>query len=381
MKIFIATEFRCQIYRNKVYLAPKAFYIYKRYADVFGEVILCCRAEPVIKVFPGYKLAYFVKEVVEIHNLFYVPIGKYNHIIGEKMGQCSLVIARVPSMIAYMAAIIARKNHIPYLAEVMGDAWDSYWNHGLLGKSVAPAMYFVMKKLVLKADYAIYVTKYFLQKRYPCNNFSINASNVVIQTVPDDVLYRRIKKIKGLDCHYIKVMTTAAVDVEAKGQQFVIKTIRQLKKRGIYITYYLAGGGSQKRLKTLAAKEGVESAVVFLGELTMEKVYEHLDNIDVYIQPSLQEGLPRAVIEAMSRGCFCLGSDTAGTPELLKKNRIFKRASVAAITHMILSLTNDDLIQDSIRNFHVAQQYNENNLNVKRNNYLKNIKDILLFKK
>ena len=44
------------------------------------------------------------------------------------------------------------------------------------------------------------------------------------------------------------------------------------------------------------------------------------DNIDVFIMPSLQEGLPRSMVEAMSRGCNVIGSRVGGIPELLDDN-------------------------------------------------------------
>jgi glycosyltransferase involved in cell wall biosynthesis len=46
-------------------------------------------------------------------------------------------------------------------------------------------------------------------------------------------------------------------------------------------------------------------------------VRDWLDRIDIYLQPSRQEGLPRALIEAMARACPALGSTAGGIPELL----------------------------------------------------------------
>ena len=57
-------------------------------------------------------------------------------------------------------------------------------------------------------------------------------------------------------------------------------------------------------------------------------MFELLDECDIYLQPSLQEGLPRSVIEAMSRGCACIGAATAGIPELLESEYVVKRKSV-----------------------------------------------------
>src|SRR5690625_396249 len=53
------------------------------------------------------------------------------------------------------------------------------------------------------------------------------------------------------------------------------------------------------------------------------EVFDWLETIDLYAQPSRQEGLPRALIESMSRGVPAFGANTAGIPELLENEFIF----------------------------------------------------------
>ena len=380
MKVFIASEFRCTIYNGEYYLAPKAYAIYKRYADAFGDIVLCSRFDKPKSLMQGYQKADFIKCSVDIENLSKALFGRYNTIITEKMRECDLVIVRVPSIIAYRGADCAKKLRKPYLAESMGDAWDSYWNHGLFGKLIAPYMYFKMKSVVKHADFALYVTERYLQKRYPCNNKSINASNVVINDLDPVILENRIKKISNMESKRVSLMTAAAVNTQAKGHEYVIRAMKLLRKKGYTVKYYLAGGGDPERLQRIAKECDVLDDVIFLGELPMNEVYKYLDKIDIYIQPSLQEGLPRAVIEAMSRACPCLGSNTAGTPELLDKECIFKRKSVDAIVSSIEWLTNQELTHFAERNFVHAALYADSALRTRRNSYFQYVKDSITMK-
>lgn len=375
MSIFIASEFRCTIFEGKYYLAPKAFTIYKRYADVFGKVILCCRFEKKEKLMEGYKEATFVIKIVPIESLYSVLLGKYKNIMTNEIKKCELVIARIPSIIAYRAADYAKKAGVPYLAELMGDAWDSYWNHDIYGKCIALYMDQKMKKIAWQADYSLYVTDKYLQKRYPCKHNGINASNVVIKSVDESILKERIRKIREFDKTKVSLMTTAAVDVRPKGQQFVIRAIKELKKHGIEVVYYLAGGGNQNFLKKIALDEGVENNVIFLGELTIEEVYKYIDLVDIYVQPSLQEGLPRSVIEAMSRGCPCIGSRTAGTPELIDDEYIFERSSVEGVELTVIKILSGNLEKIAQRNFEFSKRYREDVLNERRSEYFCKIKE------
>lgn len=75
-------------------------------------------------------------------------------------------------------------------------------------------------------------------------------------------------------------------------------------------------------------ENGVADRVVFKGQMKHQQVLEWIDSLDIYIQPSMQEGLPRALIEAMSRACPAIGSSTGGIPELLPSDAILKEGTL-----------------------------------------------------
>jgi len=126
----------------------------------------------------------------------------------------------------------------------------------------------------------------------------------------------------------------------------------------------------QKYLKKMASKLGIENQIFFLGSLTHEEVFNLLDTIDVYIQPSLTEGLPRALVEAMSRGCLCLGSDVGGIPELLDKNCLFKKKSSKSISSILMKLENVEKI--CIENYKKSKKFEKLKLDAKRNKIYNN---------
>ena len=160
-----------------------------------------------------------------------------------------------------------------------------------------------------KAPRVLYVTNEFLQKRYPTNGEQIACSDVVLEEITDDILDKRIARIQNKTDNEIKLCTVANVGLKYKGHEYVIRAISKLNKdNDKKYKYYLIGNGYQERLKTIAKKYGVEEDVIFLNSLPHSEVFKTLDNIDIYIQPSLQEGLPRALLEAMSRACPTIGS-------------------------------------------------------------------------
>ena len=379
MKTVIATDVSLFLCNGKYYYAPQVSTILKRYYAHFGKLTICGRVAQVNEISAAYEdVTDIIDEAVAITSLKKTIFGLYNKKIHQVVRGSGLVICRCPGIIAHRVADVARKQGKRYLTESMGCAWDAYWNHGIIGKTIAPYMFWKMKRAVYHADYAIYVTNEFLQKRYPCKNESVGISNVLIKSVDEAILQKRLEKIVRADYRNLTLMTTAAVDVRYKGQEFVINAIPLLNKGGIRVKYLLVGGGDATYLKRIARNCNVEDQVEFLGRRSLEEVFDLLDQSDIYIQPSLQEGLPRAMIEAMSRGCACIGAKTAGIPELITPECVVRRKSVKDIAETILQILNCETTTAlAKRNFNEAKGYQNEILEKKRNEYFARIKQRL----
>lgn len=379
MKIFIATDVTVFKSNDKIYANQKHSTIFRRYYSALGSIVLCARYKQIdssSEVDNFDDITEIIDSLIEIDTLLHTLCGRMNDKIKESINKCDFVICRCPAIAAYKAADIARKLGKTYLAESMGDPWDAYWNHGMLGKVIAPYMYLKMKNVVKHANYAIYVTKSYLQKRFPCQNKSIAASNVLIKGTSKEILVQRVEKLKTFSTRNITIMTTAAIDVPYKGQQYMIKAIPILNRMGIRVKYYIVGEGKPDYLKKVIKNEKVDDQVVIVGRLPLDDVLQLLDKTDIYIQPSLQEGLPRSVIEAMSRGCACIGFNTAGIPELIQPYMVVKRKSIDGIVKAIkqyASSTYKEKEKIATENWIESQKYTEQLLNDRRNRYFETI--------
>ncbi|MBR3865711.1 MAG: glycosyltransferase family 4 protein [Clostridia bacterium] len=298
--------------------------------------------------------------------------AKARKIIAAEMEKVDFAIIRLPSFIGAQAVKVAKKLKKPYLVEIVGCPWDSLWNYGLKGKIIAPFMTLSMKSQVNGADYAIYVTNSFLQNRYPTKGVNTNCSNVEIDTVSEEILEKRIEKIRA-DKEKIILGTTAAVNVPYKGQQYVIEALGKLKKEGITnFVYQMVGDGSRERLEKVIEENDVADQVEFMGVMTHDKVFAWLDTIDIYVQPSRQEGLPRALIEAMSRGLPAIGAKTGGIPELILPECIFSNTSsnIDEICALLKSYDTERMEKESRRNHEESKIYLINNIKKRRNDLL-----------
>ena len=294
----------------------------ERYLSVFDNMVVVGRYKQVAEN-PTGKLVQSSSEKIEFKCVRdenpikrVLHFHKENQYIESALRDCDAVVCR-----GWRGTGICRKLKKTYLVEVVNCAWDSYWNHGLIGKIVAPIMFSIRKVTTKKAPFVLYVTNEFLQRRYPTNGKSVAVSDVALDKFSNDIIEKRINKIENKpQDEKIIIGTAAAVDVPFKGQRFVISALSKLKDKGFNnFEYQIVGSGKNDKLKRLAEKKGVADRVVFKGSIVHDKMFAWYDSIDIYIQPSLQEGLPRAMIEAMSRGLPCYGTRTGGIPELIDK--------------------------------------------------------------
>ncbi|MGE4284014.1 MAG: glycosyltransferase [Clostridia bacterium] len=303
----------------------------------------------------------------------------------EAIQQADLVIIRLPCMLGNMAVDIAEKLKKPFLLEIVGCPWDSYRYHSLKGKLIAPLAYFAMYRRVLHAPFSMYVTEEFLQKRYPTKGIHCGCSDVHLEVVNESILVSRIEKInKRKFNERLIIGTIGATNVKYKGQQYIIKALSKLRADGVEDYKYLViGPGNTGYLTKIAQKYNVSDLVEFVGVIPHNEIFKILDKIDIYAQPSRTEGLPRALIEAMSRGVPSFGCRVGGMPELLESKMLFSKSHncVKEICLILKSLTKDLMIHQARRNYLFSQNYQHDLLDNKRNQFLLDFKNSFLLKK
>lgn len=115
----------------------------------------------------------------------------------------------------------------------------------------------------------------------------------------------------------IKMFTIARANW-IKGLDTAIDAMRLLKKLNLKFKYYIIGDKDSEETdpyKFMVYELGLTNDVVFLGKQSHQKTMEYLNNADLYIQPSLNEGYCNAVLEAQSLGKLCIVTNAGGLTE------------------------------------------------------------------
>lgn len=127
----------------------------------------------------------------------------------------------------------------------------------------------------------------------------------------DDDLRRRILGGgNGIVC------STAAAFESEKGHDVLVDAAARVATGVPGVVFALSGSGSlESRVRDHAERSGISGNFEFLGEdLPLERL---LAASDIYVLPSIEEGLSTGLIAAMACGLACIASRTGGIPELL----------------------------------------------------------------
>jgi len=95
-------------------------------------------------------------------------------------------------------------------------------------------------------------------------------------------------------------------------------------------------------------KYSLKSNIKILGELHYNEIPDFLNSIDIYIQPSVSEGSPITIKEAMAAGLPILTSSAGGIPEVIKNNKtglIFENRNVDHLKRKLVKIINMSFAQ------------------------------------
>jgi len=380
--LFVHDHFFVQSPKN-IYSDKFSYPILARYLGVFDEVRVWGRVRKVLNepenmmVSSGPNIDFSFGEDISSLRSFGGMRKRACRYLKNMIMESDAVIVRLPSEYGMMAAALARKYNKPWAVEVVGCAWDALWNYGgFNAKCYAPVAYLRMKSVVNKAPFALYVTSRFLQERYPPAKYAIttNISNVELDEIDRAPVDKRLKRLAHLRKSFV-FGTIGSLKSRSKGIETAVEALSRLSriKPDIQFEYRVLGEGDRSPYLQLARKNGVADRLRFDGYLPGgAPVLEWLDGIDIYLHPSFSEGLPRALIEAMSRGCPAVGSDAGGIPELISGNLIHRAGNAQQLVDILEKLTADSRIleEEAVRNFETSISYSKSILDKKRTEFL-----------
>lgn len=137
---------------------------------------------------------------------------------------------------------------------------------------------------------------------------------------------------------------------ERKGIKYLIEAIKLMEKENIKLI--IAGEGDRKiELEKLAKDLHLENKIAFLGRVEHSQITRLYQKADVFILPSLNEGMSNTMLEALASGLPLIATATGGTKELVtngKNGFIIKMENAKDITEKIRLLATNSELQEKM---------------------------------
>lgn len=134
--------------------------------------------------------------------------------------------------------------------------------------------------------------------------------------------------------------------IDIKGIEYLIKAINGIKAKNIKLL--IIGSGIQTDyLKRISIDFKIEDKIIFTG--FRSDVYTLLSITDIFVLPSLSEGLPLSLLEAMGMGCACIVTDIGLPVQHLHTGIVIPTKNSDAISNAINLLIYDKQLRDRIQ--------------------------------
>lgn len=363
---------------------PYAFW--NRYLSVFSAVNIVARVTCIAR--PEAEWSRVDGDFVGVTPLpsyigpwgFVKKLPELIRVIRSRRGVKRKVIYRVPGILSSLYNLLAMQKVDEYAAEVVGDPEDVFAKSA--SKSVFRGFFKWLFIKLLKAQCAgaksiSYVTEYSLQQRYPPNASAFHTHYSSIQLLKEDFHQRNTYCYNGK----LRIVCVGNLTQPYKGCDFMLKTLAELRKRGVDAELRWVGGGYLlDQMKALAKQLNVTDSVTFLGNLAgRDAIRAELIQANLFVLSSRQEGLPRVLIEAMASSLVCIATNVGGVQELLEPQYIVERDNVAqliAAIESVLPLQEEQLMHISKRNYDKAGEYENSTLESRRKAMYQHLLDI-----
>ena len=177
----------------------------------------------------------------------------------------------------------------------------------------------------------------------------------------------RVRKRKELGLKDGPVVGIVARLSDVKGHLYLIEAIKLVLEEIPDAQLLIVGEGKMKEeLISLTQTLGIDKSVFFIPRIF--DTQEVLSTLDLFVMPSLKEGLGLSLMEAMAAGLAVIGSDVGGIRTLIQdgfNGLLVKPADVRQLSHAISKLLKDSEKRGYLGNnarIFISQNFSKNKM-------------------
>lgn len=205
-----------------------------------------------------------------------------------------------PALIAY---IVSTLEGVDYSITI--HSHDIYDNHVML------------KQKLGKAKFLITVSQYNVEYLSQLLGEKIREKTHVVHCGVNTKDYQPAAKSPASNLKATTILQVGSLHWK-KGQTYLLEAAKLLKAKTPDFSLMIVGDGKERpHLEKLIEELSLQDTVTLLGAKTQAEVKELLPQADLYVQSSVSEGIPVAIMEALSCQLPVVATNITGIPELV----------------------------------------------------------------
>ena len=252
----------------------------------------------------SYEQGFYVHRLPRIGNRFASAFVFCINIVSA-IQKINPEIIHVQSLGIAVPALISKKFHkIPYVLWGRGsDVYLPHWRTKLTSK-------IAMKN----ADSVIALTENMKQTMR-----SIYGRNIAV--IPNGIElreYTEIRPVEEVKCPSKRILFVGRLH-PIKGVQYLLQAMKVVHKKMPDAKLILVGDGEEREhLESLTGSLEIREYVEFVGRAPHEMVLDYMNRSEVFVLPSLSEGFPVTILEAMACGLPIVATRVGGVPDIIE---------------------------------------------------------------
>lgn len=231
------------------------------------------------------------------------------------IGRADLVYIRVPSIVAPLAHLIAALRKRRTAVQVKG-SWDASLSEKFRGfaRPIATAVVRLLRALDDRAVRGRLALVHTTEDRERLARKGARVHLVAVSSVSEQQIVRREDTPRGSP---IRVLFVGRVS-PAKGLGYALEALRGLDDPKLLLSI-LGEGPALAGLRETAASLGLEDRVSFESTLAYgEELMDAYRRSDLFLLPSVTEGIPKVLFEAMAAGLPIIATSVGGIPHVVR---------------------------------------------------------------
>jgi teichuronic acid biosynthesis glycosyltransferase TuaC len=121
-------------------------------------------------------------------------------------------------------------------------------------------------------------------------------------------------------------------------------------RRDLYLIM-VGKGAEQKKIRNIIESASLENRIILTGKVPHNEISSWLNAADLFVLPTYYEGLPNALLEAMSCGLPVIATRVGGIPEVIEDGRngvLIEKQNTNALSRAIEYLINDGILAENM---------------------------------